>query len=91
MLVEKSMIKSKRLGLDAYRKVQGKGPGPVRPAAPAAPKVKPTANHTSDASEKPSAREFKATVIKSLHARSNSGMVNMRDVALVLDRYLKRP
>ena len=34
-------------------------------------------------------REMKVSVISSLHERSNSGMVNLSDVAIALDHLLK--
>ena len=93
--MDKARISSVRLGLDAYRKAQGRTVQ-QRPLA----HVNTTHANAIFAREKthtqtpkapgPSTRELKSTVLKSLHTQSNAGMVSMRDVAQALDAHLKR-
>ena len=89
-VVEQSPISSMRLGIDAYRKAQGSKQAAI--ALPKAAQATAKPNQATKANLQPgtSVRELKSQVLKSLHTQSNSGMVSMRDVAVALDRILKR-
>lgn len=88
-LIQKPTIYSQRLGISAYKNAQMRHP--------ASKKTDP-ANYTTNElvqanlSRKPSkkaTKELKFSVLRSLQSQSNSGLVNIRDVAVALDRILK--
>ncbi|NNK17494.1 MAG: hypothetical protein HKP51_11400 [Sulfitobacter sp.] len=87
---EKPAISSALLGMTAYQKAQG--PRPMRAAVPSktAKKVR-TAAKSSTKAVPPSkvTKEIKMSVLKSLHAQSNAGLVKIRDVSSALDDLLK--
>ena len=90
---DKPAIASALLGLTAYQRAQGARPlraAPVKPVASAATyapnRAKPAATPARPAK---ATKEIKMSVLKSLHAQSNAGMVTIRDVSSALDDLLK--
>ena len=87
---EKPAIASAMLGLSAYQKAQG--PRPMRAAVPSKPVKAYRAAAKPSAKAVPPAKvtkEIKMSVLKSLHAQSNAGLVKIRDVSSALDDLLK--
>lgn len=89
---DKPAIASALLGLTAYQKASGARP--LRAAAPLKSSVPPSAKVIQErakaASTNPAkVKEIKMSVLKSLHAQSNAGMVTIKDVSSILDDLLK--
>lgn len=80
------VISSALLGKAAYDRALGKKPMAIRP-------IRTTAQAPSAADPKRSekaTREMKASVLRSLHARSNAGLVTIKDVSVALDRLMRQ-
>jgi hypothetical protein len=93
-MLDRSVISSTLLGLNAYAKAQGKMPAAKLPAAKHRAYVPPRAKPQSpdrvvEARSKKDTKEMKLSVLKSLQAQSNSGLVKIRDVSSALDALLK--
>lgn len=87
-VVEKSAIVSVRLSVNAYKKTGNLfDRSKTRVWAARRPDI--TATSYSAVNSAKLAREQKASVLRSLQGKSNSGLVNMRDVAVALDNLLK--
>jgi len=88
--IEKPAISSALLGMNAYQKAQG--PRPMRAAMASKPAKAYRAAAKSGAKPAQPAKvtkEIKMSVLKSLHAQSNAGLVKIRDVSSALDDLLK--
>jgi len=88
-MTEKPVISSALLGLHAYQRAQGRPVGKLSDA-------KGIRVRRPDPSEAPlsppvdrSAREMKVSMLRTLQAQSNAGLVNIRDVSSALDKMLK--
>lgn len=85
-MTEKPVISSALLGLHAYQRAQGRPMGKLSDAkgmrvrAPDKPAIRETGV---------SAKEQRLSVLRSLQAQSNAGLVKMRDVSTALDALLK--
>lgn len=79
-------ISSALLGKAAYDRTLGKKPVPTLGSARM--KAAPAATAYPRQSDK-APREIKASVLRTLHARSNAGMVTIKDVSRALDRLMK--
>lgn len=93
-MLEYQPISSTRLGINAYRKAQGgaaaKAPMPQTARTMPNPVRKPR-SEPAPAPSKRETKELKISVLRSLQAQSNSGLVRIRDVSSALDDVLKRP
>ncbi|MFT6676675.1 MAG: hypothetical protein ACJAVM_002880 [Sulfitobacter sp.] len=85
--IEKPTISSALLGLNAYQQATGQRRDPGRVPHPA--QAKPASNSYRSVRSKQSTKEIKISVLKSLQAQSNSGLVKMRDVSSALDALLR--
>lgn len=82
---------SKNLCVNAYKKAQSNNPT-RRLAAPVSQAVaQPTIKRSlRNAPSKKATKELKVSVLSSLQEQSNAGTVKIRDVAVALDRILKK-
>lgn len=82
---DSQVISSALLGKAAYDRTLGKKPSVPMQRRPSdgAPAADPRRAELAT-------REIKASVLRSLHARSNAGMVAIKDVSVALDRLMKK-
>lgn len=88
-MLEESKIVSAQLSINAYKKASTRVCKPeliLSSTICSIDKMKPESAQSSARK----AREIKSSVLISLQEKSNSGMVNMREVAVALDHILKR-
>lgn len=95
-MADKQILSSALLGLHAYQRAQGRPTGKLsdakgmrvrRPDQPVAP-IRDMAVPQTTADET-TVREKKVSMLKSLQAQSNAGLVKIRDVSSALDELLK--
>ncbi|MDF3415459.1 MULTISPECIES: hypothetical protein [unclassified Sulfitobacter] len=81
---------SQNLCVNAYKKAQSNGAYQSRTGAVVQP-VKAQANRAPvTAGSRKTTKELKVSVLSSLQSQSNAGTVKIRDVAVALDRILKK-
>lgn len=87
---QKPTILPRDLGVIAYQKVQ-RG-GPTRKLSSRAEHATPAPKQNSRPAvpSQKAQKQLKVSVLNSLHRQSNAGLVNIRDVAVALDKILKR-
>ncbi|GAA6174241.1 hypothetical protein [Sulfitobacter pacificus] len=90
-MIQEPITLSQNLCVNAYKQAQSDGTarklaGPA-PRASNAPSESPIGKTRS----KKATKELKVSVLSSLQSQSNAGTVNIRDVAVALDRILKKP
>lgn len=90
---DKPAIASALLGLTAYQRASGARPlraaAPLKSSAPSAKDIQGRTKSAAASANPAKAKEIKMSVLKSLHAQSNAGMVTIKDVSSVLDDLLK--
>lgn len=88
-MFEKPAISSTLLGMNAYAKAAGRGRVQTPRVNSAERIAKPMQERIQPERSKKDTKEMKISVLKSLQAQSNAGLVKIRDVSSALDDILK--
>ena len=89
-MIHQPAISSQRLGINAYEKAQMRNPVQRSANHAVLPVTAPKKDNVGRTPSKAETKELKMSVLKSLQNQSNSGLVNIRDVATALDSLLKK-
>lgn len=89
-LIQQPTIFSQRLGISAYKNAQKRHPAREKTDPANYATDDPVQGNLSREPSKRAKKELKFSVLSSLQSQSNSGLVNIRDVAAALDRILKK-
>ncbi|MGC1506748.1 MAG: hypothetical protein WA782_21735 [Sulfitobacter sp.] len=89
-MIQEPVTLSQNICVNAYKKAQSNGPARKLAGPVVQPKTEPSPSNAGKVASKKATKELKVSVLSSLQSQSNAGTVKIRDVAVALDRILKK-